>query len=88
MKQQTAMQIFISDVQETLKDFKNHGEPQSEYNQGAVDNLNLLVDKATELLTKEREQHTKTYTAGFYAGCDQPMLDNMPVDYFNNQYKQ
>ena len=47
-----------------------------------------ILTKATELLTKERAQHTKTYTAGFYAGCDQPMMDNMPVEYFSTTYKQ
>ena len=77
MKEQTAMQELIEQAK-TGKEFSKDGFVTWEE----------VIEAATELLTKEREQHTKTYTAGFYAGCDQPMMDNMPVDYFTTTYKQ
>jgi len=76
MKEQTAMQELIEWVNDNQSNWESETDCKS------------ILSQATQLLTKEREQHTKTYTAGFYAGCDQPMMDNMPVEYFSTTYKQ
>lgn len=78
MKQKTAMQeLFDSLV------YQSNGCGQG--NERYV--LNGIIDLIKlELLKKEQQQIKEAYTAGFYSGCDQPLLDSMPEKYYNEAF--
>ena len=75
-KKQSAMQELI----ERLIKLQNKGYDDAGIRTG--------IQIATELLQKERDQIEKAYEAGFYSGCDQPMLDSMLSKYFTQTYNQ
>ena len=46
-----------------------------------------VKEKAIELLEKEKEQIKHAFEVGVYSGCDQPLLERMPEDYYNETFK-
>lgn len=80
MAQNTALQELIEYLN---KDFEWVVKNSPDY--GVIPQI---IKKATELLPKERQQIIDGYKNGFYAGCDQPLMDNMPDNYFTNTFNQ
>ncbi len=56
------------------------------YWEGKRDVFKDIKNLLTNDLPKERQQIIDGYKNGFYAGCDQPLMDNMPDDYFTQTF--
>lgn len=78
MKQQTAMQELI----DYLKELDSHIGHKTTY----TDGLHASINKAQQLLEKEKEQIMNDYKNGFEDGCN--MTQEFNVLYFEETYKQ
>ena len=90
--EKTAMQELIEQLQTQNKAYyekckKAKGTDKNTLNDGMAV-ITLSIIKAQNLLPKERQQIIDAYKNGFYAGCYQPLFDNMPEDYFTQTYTQ
>ena len=76
----TALQELIAFIEKDYEWFLTHSPDY-----GVVPKI---LGEAKSLLQKERKVIEDAYKAGFYEGCDQPMFDNMPSEYFTQTFKQ
>lgn len=77
-KKLTAMQVMIDKMQVAYERGDKKYKPSIKH----------FMEEAKRLRdAEEKQQIVDAYTAGFYAGCDQPMFDNMPDDYYSTQFR-